>query len=165
MVCLRGVAVVGLILGVGVPAQAGELDTRVPLRDNGIATFYVEGHIHGVGVIDLLVDTGAGYTAINERTITVLKRKGLATYIKDMGARLADGSRRVVSIYRISRLNIGGACEIRDVEVAVLPSGSRSILGLGTLKRVAPFMVSLDPPSLSLSHCRSPRRSVVAAVQ
>jgi predicted aspartyl protease len=165
MVVLRGMTFPWLIFASAIPALGGELDTHVPLRDKGIATFYVEGHIHGAGAIDLLVDTGAGYTAINARTVAALKQKGLATHIKDVTARLADGRRRVVPIYRIAKLNIGGSCEIHDVEVAVLPGRSRCILGLGTLKKVAPFMVSVDPPSLSLSHCNSSQRSVVAAVR
>jgi predicted aspartyl protease len=151
--CLRYFLSPALSIAAGMPVQAGELDIHIPLRDKGIATYYVEGQIDGAGVIDLLVDTGAGYTAINEKTLRTLRRKGLATHIKDMSALLADGSRAVVPLYRIRKLNIGGSCEVHDVEVAVLPGKSRCILGLGTLKKVAPFMVSVDPPQLSLSHC------------
>jgi predicted aspartyl protease len=151
--CLRFFLSPAFSIAAGMPVQAGELDIHIPLRDKGIATYYVEGQIDGAGVIDLLVDTGAGYTAINEKTLRTLRRKGLATHVKDMSARLADGSRVVVPIYRVRKLNIGGSCEVHDVEVAVLPGKSRCILGLGTLKRVAPFMVSVDPPRLSLSNC------------
>ncbi|MEN8130069.1 MAG: retropepsin-like aspartic protease [Pseudomonadota bacterium] len=135
-------------------ALSGVLDTKVPLIDKGISTFYVEGQIGGAGVVDLLIDTGAGYTAINEKTLKTLKKKGLANHLRDITARLANGDSVVVPIYRIEKLNIGGSCEVRNVEVAVLPGDSRCILGLNTLKKVAPFMVSIDPPSLSLSHCR-----------
>jgi predicted aspartyl protease len=163
--CLPLLFPLALRIAVGIPLQAGELDTHIPLHDKGIATYYVEGHIDGAGVIDLLVDTGAGYTAINEKTLRTLRRKGLATHIKDMSARLADGSRVVVPIYRIAKLNIGGSCEVYDVEVAVLPGSSRCILGLGTLKKVAPFMVSVDPPRLSLSNCgKTLSKNAVGAV-
>jgi predicted aspartyl protease len=151
---MKAVALLALSLGSVNGALSGELDTKVTLIDKGVSTLYVEGHIEGVGVIDLLIDTGAGYTAINEKTLKVLKKKGLATHLKDMAAKLANGNRVVVPIYHIERLNIGGTCEVRNVEVAVLPGESRCILGLNTLTKVAPFLVSVDPPSLSLSHCQ-----------
>lgn len=148
-------------------AHAGELGTRIPLIDKGISTYYVEGHIEGAGVVDLLVDTGAGYTAINETMLSKLKGKGLAVHVRNLIATMADGKESIVPIYRISRFSIGGACELHDVEVVVLPGTTRCILGLGTLKRVSPFMVSLEPsPSLSLSHCnKSLSQSSVGGIQ
>ena len=135
--------------------RAAELGTRVPLIDKGISTYYVEGHIAGAGVVDMLVDTGAGYTAINEVTLAKLKREGLAEHVRDLIATMANGKSSRVPVYRISRFNIGGACELHDVEAVVLPGSTRCILGLGTLKQVAPFMMSVEPtPSLSLSHCK-----------
>lgn len=143
-----------------------ELDTHIPLIDKGIATYYVQGRIDGAGAIDLLVDTGAGYTAINQKTLKALKKKGLAQHVRDINATMANGSRTVVPIYRVERLEIGGSCEIHDVEVAVLPGATRCILGLGTLKKVAPFMVSLEPPRLSVSNCKkSLTQSAVGAVR
>jgi len=56
-------------------AFSEDLSTHVPLLDKGISTYYVQGRIAGQGEIDLLVDTGAGYTAINERTLKKLKKK------------------------------------------------------------------------------------------
>jgi len=48
----------------------------------------------------------------------------------------------------------------------VLPGTTRCILGLGTLKKVAPFMVSLEPPRLSVSNCsKSLTQSAVGAVR
>lgn len=135
--------------------QAAELSTRVPLIDKGIATYYVEGHIEGAGVVDLLVDTGAGYSAINEITLAKLKRSGLAEHVRDLVATMANGKSSRVPVYRISRFNIGGECELHDIEAVVLPGATRCILGLGTLKMVAPFMMSVgDSPTLSLSHCK-----------
>lgn len=134
---------------------AEELGTRVPLIDKGISTYYVEGHIDGAGVVDMLVDTGAGYTAINEVTLEKLKRNGLAEHVRDLMATMANGKSARVPVYRISRLNIGGECELHNIEAVVLPGATRCILGLGTLKKVSPFMMSMAPtPSLSLSHCK-----------
>lgn len=123
------------------------------MMDKGISTYYVEGRIAGQNKIDLLVDTGAGYTAINEKTLKKLKKKGLAVHTRDVAATMANGKRIVVPIYMVDSLEIGGSCKISNVEVAVLPGDSRCILGLTALKRVAPFMVSVDPPAISLSNC------------
>ena len=147
-------------------ALSGELDTKVTIKDKGISTYYVEGQIDGAGVVDLLLDTGAGYTAINEKTLKALKKKGAAKHLRDMTAKLAYGNSVVVPIYQIEKMNIGGSCEVRNVEVAVLPGGTRCILGLNTLKKVAPFMISTDPPSLSLSHCKKAiNQSTLGAVR
>lgn len=134
-------------------AISGELATEIPLLDKGISTYYVQGRIAGQDEIDLLVDTGAGYTAINEKTLKVLKKKGLAHHTRNVAATLADGKKVVVPIYMVDSLEIGGSCKISNVEVAVLPGNARCILGLTALKRVAPFMVSVDPPAISLSNC------------
>ncbi len=135
------------------PLAADPPDTHIPLIDKGVATYYVRGTIADVDHVDLLVDTGAGYSAINERTLRKLERAGVAKHVRDIEARLANGNHTVVPIYRISKLNIGGDCEVHDIEVAVLPGNTRCILGLDTLKRLAPFMVSVDPPRLSVSNC------------
>jgi hypothetical protein len=39
------------------------------------------------------------------------------------------------------------------VEAVVFPSTSRQILGLNVLNRSAPFIFSVNPPELVLSHC------------
>ena len=66
---------------------------------------------------------------------------------------MADGSRRLVSVYRITGMNVGGDCYIPNIEVAVFPAGSREILGLSALSKVSPFMFSMNPPRLLLSNC------------
>ncbi len=151
----------------GAPAMGADMpDTHIPLIDKGVATYYVRGNIAGVDHVDLLVDTGAGYSAINERTLNKLKKAGLAEHVRDIHATMANGTHTVVPIYRISRLNIGGHCEVHDIEVAVLPGNTRCILGLDTLKRLAPFMVSVDPPRLWVSNCaRSLGQTAVGAVR
>ena len=134
---------------------AGELAKQVPLIDKVVSTFCVEDHVRGAGIVDSLVDTGAGYTAINGITPYKLKAKALAVYVRNPSAMTADAKESVVSVYRISSFGTGGECELHHVEVMVLPGSTHCILGWGTLKRVAPFLVSLEPtPGKSLSHCR-----------
>lgn len=135
------------------PVAAEEFGTSIPMREKGAATYYVTTEIDGLGAVDLMVDTGSGYATINEDTLTVLMRQHRAGYVKDLEGVLADGSRVVVPVYSIKSMNIGGQCALQDIEVAVFPGKTRQILGLSALRQAAPFIFSVDPPQLVLSHC------------
>lgn len=134
-------------------ASAGEFDTSVAMRATTATTFYVEGKIAGLGVVDLMVDTGSGYMTINEDMLAQLKGAGRVRYIKDIRGRLANGNELTVPVYAIEALSIGGGCWLRDVEAAVFPGATRPILGLSALQRAAPFIFSFEPPRLVLSNC------------
>ena len=143
-----------LILGAALSVRGSETTiASVPMRDNGASAFYVKVHIEGIGSRDFLVDTGAGYMTIDEESLAVLKTKNLATYVRELEGILADGTRLSVPVYRLTRINIGDACIIRDVDVAVFPGTPRGLLGLSALRRTAPFLFSLEPPVLRLSNC------------
>lgn len=135
------------------PAFAQEFGTFIPMREKGSATFYVSTEIHGLGMVDLMVDTGSSYTTINEETLAVLMQQQRADYVSDLEGMLADGTRLMLPIYSIRSLNIGGQCPMRDVEVAVFPGNTRQILGLSTLREASPFIFSMNPPQLVLSNC------------
>lgn len=143
----------GLALLVTGNASGVDFDSHVPMRDKGAATYYVDGEILGAGKVDLMVDTGSGYTVINEDTLTLLKAIDGAVYVKDLSGVLANGSTMTVPVYRVAQLRIGAACTLRDVEVAVFPGSTRQILGLSALRHAAPFIFSLNPPKLVLSNC------------
>lgn len=134
-------------------ATAETVKQSIPMQIENNHTFYVHSSIEGAGLTSLLVDTGSGYSTITEKTLRELQKTGNAVYLKKLQGIMADGSVRKVSVYRISSINIGRTCHVSDIEVAVFPSGSRQILGLNTLSKVAPFTFSIDPPSLSLSNC------------
>jgi len=125
----------------------------VPLHEKGASTFYIAGHIDGYGATEFMVDTGSGYTTINEHTLAILKSKGKAEYSKQLVGILADGSEKVVSVYTISSLNLGGKCEISNIEAAIFPGKTRQILGLNALRKTGQFTFSFEPPSLSLEEC------------
>lgn len=144
-------ALVVSILPLSVAAE--EFGTSIPMREKGAATYYVTTEIDGMGAVDFMVDTGSGYATINEQTLSVLMRQHRADYVKDLEGVLADGSRVVVPVYSIKSMNIGGQCALQDIEVAVFPGNTRQILGLSALRQAAPFIFSLDPPQLVLSHC------------
>ena len=134
-------------------AVAAEFDSHIPMRDKGAATYYVDGDIHGVGPVDFMVDTGSGYMTINEVTLAILQTSGGATYLRELSGVLADGSTTTVPVYRIAQVRIGTICTLRDVEAAVFPGNTRQILGMSALRQAAPFIFSMNPPQLVLSHC------------
>jgi predicted aspartyl protease len=138
------------------PACADAASATVPMKNKGADTYYVDVHVEGFGRMDYLVDTGAGYMTINEDILGVLQASNMATYIKRLQGVLADGSTLIVPVYRIGSINIGGNCMIHDVEVAVFPGNSRSLLGLSALRKAAPFMFSMEPPELQMSNCMGP---------
>lgn len=149
-------SLIGAALSVAMlsPVNSAEFDKKIPMFSKGAATFYVEGFIEGVGKIDFMVDTGSGYMTINESSLELLKEKSSVIYVKDLSGILADGSKRVVPIYQIGALEIGG-CQFQNIEAAVFPGKTRYILGLSALKKASPFVFSLDPPNLTLSHCQT----------
>lgn len=143
--------VFGLLIAPAIVSAASP--TIIPMRDKGADTYYVDVHVEGFGRVDYLVDTGAGYMTINEDTLSVLQAGNNAVYVKRLRGILADGRTLIVPVYRIESITIGGSCKIHDVEVAVFPGGSRSLLGLSVLRKAAPFSFSVEPPQLQVSNC------------
>lgn len=136
-------------------AHASEFGTSIPINKRGLVTYYVTGSINGLGETDFLVDTGSGHSAINQTTLEQLSAQGKAVFLKEVSATLANGSNISLPVYRISNINIGGECVIKDVEAVVLPGKIRNILGLSALEKAAPFAISVNPPRLMLSHCKN----------
>ncbi len=134
-------------------AQSQDFDTTVAMQDKGASTFYVSGEIDGFGPTDLMVDTGSGYMTINEETLEILLKENRAQYVKELSGTLANGDKLIVPVYLLSGINIGGQCILNNVEAAVFPGKTRSILGLSALSKAAPFIFSMDPPQLVLSNC------------
>lgn len=141
-------------------ALCAEFDTAVPMREKGVATYYVSADFDGRALDDYMVDTGSGYVSINDKTLKILKDLGRAEYLRKSTGVMADGTEISVPVYRISSMRIG-ACAIRDVEAVVLPGADHQILGLSALKKVAPFALSVEPPKLMLSNCGSNSASLV----
>lgn len=148
------IALLILVMATGV-AQGGRFDQRVPMRVTKASTFYVVGYLNGLGSVDMMVDTGSSYTTINQAALEVLKKNGAVTYVKDLEGVMADGTRKIVPVYRISNMSIGDGCELHNVDAAVFPGETRYILGLSALKLAAPFVFSTEPPTLVLSNCVS----------
>lgn len=154
-----------LLLGCILAGAAGgqEFGTTVPMTGKGLATYYVSAEVAELAATDFLVDTGSGYLTLNEQTLALLLETGGARYLRDLTGILADGNRLVVPVYSVRELRIGGRCTLRDVEAAVFPGRTRQILGLSALNRAAPFIFSVEPPQLVLSHCAGPAGAAPAA--
>jgi len=134
-------------------ARADSEQQQIPMRTHGAHTYYISSEIPGAGQFSMLIDTGSAYSVINEETLASLSNKGQAHFVKKLRGTMADGSKRVIPLYRISAINLGGNCLIKDIHAAILPGKSRQIIGISTLMRAAPFAMSFDPPMLSLNQC------------
>lgn len=136
------------------PRSPVEFAALVPLHDKGVSTYYVKGSINGLGQhVEFLVDTGAGYTTINEHTLHQLEARQLATYSRNLYGVLADGSRMKVPVYRISDITLGN-CRLSGIEAAVFPGKTRFLLGMNALRQAAPFAFMTQPtPQLALGRC------------
>jgi len=125
----------------------------IPMTEKSAETFYIQGAIQGLGNVEFLVDTGSSYVTINEHTLAMLKQQGEASYVKDLTGILANGQRKRVSVYRIGTIQLGGKCELYNVEAAVFPGRTRHILGLSGLRKAGAFTFSFEPPQLMLAEC------------
>ncbi len=126
---------------------------QIPMYSHGSHTFYINSEISGTGEAPMLVDTGSGYSVINEETLARLDAKGEAEYISKVRGKMADGSEKIFPLYSIKTLTLGKDCRIFNVKAAVLPNNSRQIIGISTLIQAAPFSMSFQPPLLTLSQC------------
>ena len=125
----------------------------IPMNQKRLATYYVQASLEGSGEVEFMVDTGAGYTTINEHTLERLKQAGSAEYVGQLTGVMADGSQHELPVYRIKQLVLGEDCVLKDVEAAIFPRNTRMLLGLSALEKAAPFVFSTNPPLLSLSNC------------
>ncbi|MDJ0860974.1 MAG: retropepsin-like aspartic protease [Gammaproteobacteria bacterium] len=141
------------LFAVALASPAGEFETSIPMSRKGTATYYVQGSITGFGAVEFMVDTGAGYTTINEETLAALQSAGLAKFVTELTGMMADGTRRTIPIYRVSSLTLGNTCVLHNIEAAVFPRKTRLILGLSALEKTSPFVFSTNPPRLDLSNC------------
>ncbi len=136
--------------------KAKEFDTKIAIQEKGAVTYYVPGTIEGTQETDFMIDTGSGYTAINENYLSQLRKQNRAKFITTVSAVLANGKKTPLAVYQLDSINIGGKCELPNIKAVVLPGNTRNILGLSALKKAAPFAMSVNPPELILSHCKKP---------
>lgn len=134
-------------------ASAATAMHSVAMQRQSTGTFYLNAAFAHTEPFSLLVDTGSSFMVIPQDMLEDLLARDEAAFDRHIGARMADESVRKVPIYRIKALRLGEACWLRDVETAVFPAGTRPILGMRALERLAPFQFSIAPAELSLSRC------------
>ena len=142
-----------LVAFVSANGWAVDSGATVDLENKGRSTLYVSAVIEGVGTVEMLVDTGSSYATISETAVNALLGQGRAEYLRDLTGVMADGTRRVVPVYRIDSVRIGESCWFRDVEAAVFPGRERFILGLSVLRRATQVHLAFDPPTLTFDEC------------
>jgi len=150
---IRNLSVVLLAFALMGSLSASDFTIGVPMHLKGANTFYISGRIGDMPPTDFMVDTGSSYMTINEETLSSLKLTEDPLYLRDLTGILANGDRLRVPVYSVSRIQLGDACLLEEVEVAVFPGSTRQILGLNVLLKAAPFVFSADPPQLKLSNC------------
>ena len=144
---------IGLLSLVTLEVAIAESFKTIPMNQKRLATYYVQANMLGSGDVEFMVDTGAGYTTINEYTLERLQQADNAVYVGELTGVMADGSQHQLPVYRIKHLVLGQDCILNDVEAAVFPQNTRMLLGLTALEKAAPFVFSTNPPRLSLSNC------------
>ena len=149
---LISLALAGFLLMETAAVMAGKFDARIPMTIGTAMTYYVQGRFGTLKDTDFMVDTGSGFLTINRATLDELLERRLATYKRDLPGVLADGTKVEVPVYQVVQFSIG-PCLLKNVEAAVFPSTQRQILGLNVLNQSAPFIFSVNPPELVLSHC------------
>ena len=152
------VAMLAVLAGSSTAARAETAEfTAIEIEKRNAGTFYIAGALDGFGPLDLLVDTGSSYLVITEPMLAQLREAGRASYSRGLEGRMADGTTRVVPVWRVSSLRLGASCWVHDIEAAIFPAGSRTILGMNVLARLAPFTFSAEPARLGLAHCQGPQ--------
>jgi len=130
-----------------------EQSHSIPILISASRTFYIEARIGELNSSKFMLDTGSGYTTINNESFQSLQKDHKIRFVKKIMGVLADGSQRTVDIWEVESLTLNGVCTLKNIQVALMPGTSRQILGLTTLTKAAPFTVSLDPPKLTVSNC------------
>lgn len=125
----------------------------IPLTSKGTSTFYVSAQLGDIPAKSFMIDTGAGYTTINEDSLAQLKEKGQVVFMRNIGGILADGSQRIVPIWRVDSIALNETCVLNNVEVAVFPGKTRQLLGVSALKKAGAVTLSFNPPMLILKEC------------
>ena len=146
------IAIADIYLSIDIPKESNIIS--VPIIKQEVGTYNVKGVLNDYIEVEFLLDTGASLSSINRGIIEKLQLQGKARYIKEITARLADGTIVGLSLFNINSLSIGGNCLIQNIDVTVFPNKTKNIIGISTLEIVSPFTISAEPPSLILENCQ-----------
>lgn len=124
-------------------SAAGELPFR--LAGPGGAALLVAVHIDGRGPYQLVLDTGATLTCLDQSLVAEL---GLAQARGSVGIGAGIGGSGRLRLYRVDSLRVGGArledlsvCSLDLSHIAALDRDVKGLLGLNVLRN---FRVTID---------------------
>mgnify|MGYP001821881387 FL=1 len=134
------------------PALAEDAGHAVQLERSGAGSLYIQAEIGGVPA-RFLVDTGAGMVTVDRALFKRMRASGDVREVRQVAARLANNRLQLMTVYEVSRLLVGGSCNLGPIEIAVMDGKGRNLMGLSALGRAAPFTIHTSPPSITLSGC------------
>ena len=130
--------------------HAGDLD-NLALRTSEAGTYYLAGSIDSLVHTEFLVDTGAGYVSLSDKTFRTISEIESTILLRHINARMANGRIVTVPVYQVEELALSENCVLRNIEVTVVKNSDRDILGLNAIRALQPVTLQLDPPVLSVS--------------
>ncbi len=134
------------------PLSAQDIGYSVDLTRSGAGSLYMDAEIGGV-TASFLVDTGAAMVTVDKTLFKRMRESGDIREVRRVAARLANNRLQIMTVYEVAHFQVGDACELGPVEVAVMNGAGRNLLGLSALGRAAPFTIHTSPPAIVLSGC------------
>lgn len=137
------------LLALGAASQAEP--TSVALEASDVGTLHVAARFDASHTTRFLLDTGSAFVVLTDETRRELQRAGKLERLRELNAVMANNASVRAPVFRVSALDLGNGCVIRDFEAVALPGARKNILGLTALKRVAPFTIQFGPDRLALT--------------
>ena len=147
----RGVVFRAVMLLLLVMSRFANAGTDLPMTISQAGTWYVEGVLDEKVNTAFLLDTGSGYVSLSEKTFRKIRDESSTQFRRHIRAAMANGKIISVPVYSVAKLTLGANCTLTDVEVTVLASSDRDILGLNAITAMQPLTIQLDPPALKAS--------------
>lgn len=138
------------------PLVIADYDVMLPMESTDSGNYAVSGNVAGTEDTNFLIDTGASLSTISRSLFEKIKSHRDVIHVRKIAARLANGKFQSAEVYRISNFVIGKQCKMAPIEVAVMPSNGRNILGMNALAMTAPFGLNPQKMALAVSRCQSP---------
>lgn len=126
--------------------------TKVPLSASSSGSLELQVELGGEQATFLL-DTGASMATINGALFDRIAAAGRVEKVRQVGAKMADGRVRQLSVYSVKGIRLNKDCDLGEVEVVLVPGKGRNLLGMNVLSRFSPLTLHMDPPALGLSQC------------
>lgn len=150
-------ALIGALVLLQLPQMAVAQTTQsIAMVSMDSGAFYIKATVARMVVTDMLLDTGSGYVSLSAQTFEGIRDAPGTVFQRYITGVLADGKMKRVPVYQISELKLSKECVLHDLEVAVMHSAKRDILGLSALRQLQPLTLQMDPPMLTANCVHRP---------